>query len=136
MKSKDYIVINQVQLNENDLKLWNEVKNKTIPIIKNLIHDQPTHHLKVSYKTFLPYILDLHGYTIQEAYNKLNAFIDKHIIYKTKYITVITGKGSYTKEGLIHKEIENWLSTKVFNTKIKNFEWINGNGALKIFLKS
>lgn len=123
-------------LNDADIEIWNNIKSKTIPLNKNIVISTIRPSLKSIHKTFLPYILDLHGYTVHEAYNSLINFIDKHLIYKTKYITVITGKGNINKEGLIHKEIENWLNTNTFNQKIKTFEWINGNGALKIFLKS
>lgn len=127
---------NKKHLNTDDINLWNEVKNKVTPIKKNIVKELPFYHISIEYPKPLVYILDLHGYTIQEAYDKLKIFINKHKEHKSKYIIVITGKGRITKEGAIHKEIKDWLLTKEFKEKIKSSEWINGNGALKIFLKS
>jgi len=128
--------INKKYLSSNDIAFWNEFKSKIIPIKKNIVNKSSLYHISIKYPKPHVYILDLHGYTIQEAYDKLKIFINKHKEYKSKYVIVITGKGSIKKEGAIHKEIRDWLLTEEFKEKIKSSEWINGNGALKIFLKS
>ena len=79
--------------------------------------------------------LDLHGLTVEEAYQTLCRFITVHIKEGSKKITVITGKGSPKKEGLIHHEIQNWLDTSFFLDKIREVRWLNGGGALEISLK-
>ena len=122
---------------QDDLKIWNNFiktvkplninKNKQIVLSPSKI---------IIHKTIQSYILDLHKYTLQEAYDKVNEFIDKHFRIHTKYITIITGKGTFQQEGLIHKEICNWLDTKKLKHYIQKYEWINGNGALKIYLKT
>ena len=43
---------------------------------------------------------------------------------------------SQDKESLIHSEIEDWFETRYFSPYIREYEWINGNGALKIFLRN
>ena len=127
---------NKKYLSNDDIILWNNIKDKVIPLEKNIVKELPFCHISIEYPKPIIYILDLHGYTIQEAYDQLKIFINKHKERKSKYIIVITGKGKITKEGVIHKEIKDWLLTKEFKEKIKSSEWINGNGALKIFLKS
>lgn len=119
----------------NDIKLWENIKKTVRPLAKRQVVEYLYfHNIKVQPGTIIPYTLDLHGYTIQEAYDKLQEFVIQHIENKTKYITVITGKGSPNKESLIHKEIKNWLDNIFFKNYVKSFEWINGNGALRIYL--
>lgn len=119
----------------NDIDLWKQLISTVIPLkqtkVKTEVHKQ--YFKKVIYE--ISYVLDLHGYTVQEAYDKLIDFLTRHYTKHTKYITVITGKGNINKEGLIHREVEDWLTSKRFYNYIRSYEWINGNGALKIYLK-
>ena len=117
-----------------DLELWENIKKTVKPLAKKPVVQLLIKHKFIIKNDTRPYCLDLHGYTIQEAYNKLKDFIVYHKDNKTKYITIITGKGSIDKESLIHSEIENWISNSFFKNYIKTFEWINGNGALRIYL--
>ena len=79
--------------------------------------------------------LDLHGLTVEEAYQILRRFLMVHLKEGSKKITIITGKGSPQKEGLIHHEIQNWLDTPFFKSKINEIRWLNGGGALELRLK-
>ena len=120
-----------------DDELWEKIKRETKPLVKKRVVKQFNYKIiPIKYEYELPYILDLHGYTIQDAYFKLIDFITHHRNRKTKYVIVITGKGNLDRESLIHSEIENWFETKQFNSYIREYEWINGNGALKIFLRN
>lgn len=125
--------------NEDEVNVWKSV----IKDVKHLHVDNKFIYTKSINKTklkkeieYIPYELDLHGYSVQEAYENILDFIKKHYENKSKYVTVVTGKGTDKKEGLIHKEIINWFNTDKFILYIKNYEWINNNGALKIWLKS
>ena len=118
-----------------DSDLWEQIKSTITPLKNKKVIYQTQHNYILTSKKLLAYTIDLHGYTIQEAYNNLVKFISKHFEYNTRYIIVITGKGMPDKEGLIHKEICNWFSTRKFDDYIKSYEWINGNGALKVYLK-
>ena len=117
-----------------DWEIWESLKKSVKPLAKKQVVQHLIKHKFIIKNDTRPYCLDLHGYTIQEAYNKLKDFIVYHKDNKTKYITIITGKGSLDKESLIHSEIENWISNPFFKNYIKTFEWINGNGALRIYL--
>jgi len=127
-------------LSDEDIAdIWKSV----IENVKPLHVDNKYTYIKPVNKTklkkeieYISYELDLHGYSVQEAYENILDFIKKHYENKSKYITIITGKGTDKKEGLIHKEIINWFDTDEFILYIKNYEWINNNGALKIWLKS
>lgn len=127
-------------LSDEDIAdIWKSV----IENVKPLHVDNKYTYIKPVNKTklkkeieYISYELDLHGYSVQEAYENILDFIKKHYENKSKYITVVTGKGTDKKEGLIHKEIINWFDTDEFISYIKNYEWINNNGALKIWLKS
>jgi len=127
-------------LSDEDIAdIWKSV----IENVKPLYVDNKYTYIKPVNKTklkkeieYISYELDLHGYSVQEAYENILDFIKKHYENKSKYITIITGKGTDKKEGLIHKEIINWFDTDEFILYIKNYEWINNNGALKIWLKS
>ena len=79
--------------------------------------------------------LDLHGLTVEDAYQTLRRFFMVHLRENSKVITIITGKGSPEKEGLIHHEIQNWLDTPFFKQNINEIRWLNGGGALEIRLK-
>ena len=127
-------------LSDEDIAdIWKSV----IENVKPLHVDNKYTYIKPVNKTklkkeieYISYELDLHGYSVQEAYENILDFIKKHYENKSKYITIITGKGTDKKEGLIHKEIIDWFDTDEFILYIKNYEWINNNGALKIWLKS
>lgn len=78
--------------------------------------------------------LDLHGLTVQEAYNTVRRFFCLHHQAQTKIISIITGKG-IQGTGLIKKEILFWLETPFFKDKVHSFKWINEGGTLEIQLK-
>lgn len=117
-----------------DLELWENIKKTVKPLAKKQVVQHLIKHRIIIKEDIRPYCLDLHGYTIQEAYDKLKDFIIYHSNEKTKYITIITGKGSLNKESLIHSEIKYWLDTRFFRKYVRKFEWLNGNGALRIYL--
>ena len=79
--------------------------------------------------------LDLHGLSVEDAYQTLRRFFMVHQREGSRLITIVTGKGSPAKEGLIHREIQNWLDTPFFKSKINEVRWLNGGGALEIRLK-
>ena len=119
----------------NDLELWENIKKSVKPLVKHQVVKQITKsYINVKKDYGFPYIIDLHGYTVHNAYLTLIDFIVYHYHKKSKYVTVITGKGTPEKESFIHSEIKTWLNSKVFKKYIKNFEWINGNGALRIYV--
>lgn len=126
-------------LSQSDLSLWESIKQtlkpltrtratEPIPFPRRLrVHAVPARELMTT--------LDLHGLTVEEAYQTLRRFIQVHIRENTKLITIITGKGSREHEGLIHREVSGWLTTPFFRDRINQVRWLNGGGALEIMLK-
>ena len=124
---------------KDDLTLWAEIK-RTIKPLLGMRSVEPTPFPK-RLRVYAPPprelqdTLDLHGLTVQEAYQALRHFITLHVRQNTRRIVVITGKGSPHKEGLIHHEIQNWLDAPFFAEKITGVRWLNGGGALEIRLR-
>ncbi|MDY6407604.1 MAG: Smr/MutS family protein [Pseudomonadota bacterium] len=124
---------------ESDISLWESIKRTLRPLSSNKTaepHPFPK-RLRVHAvpERTLMNRLDLHGLTVEEAYQTLRRFLSVHHRENSKIITIITGKGSSKKEGLIHHEIKNWLDTPFFKDKINAVQWLNGGGALEIRLK-
>ncbi len=78
--------------------------------------------------------LDLHGYTVEEAYHCLKLFLITHMHAGSQIIRIITGKG-VLKTGKIKNEIMLWIDTPFFREKIRETRWINDGGVLEITLK-
>ena len=87
-------------------------------------------------KPVIPVVLDLHGFTLQEAYALFIRFLDYHSKNGTKKIVVITGKGKEGK-GLLKAEFPKWLENGVIKEKIVDFKMplLGGGGAFELVLK-
>lgn len=119
---------------QDDIDVWNQLILTVTPLkkirVKTEVHKQYFRKVVRS----VSYVLDLHGYTVQEAYNTAIDFIIRHHRINTNHITIITGKG-INNTGLIKNEIVDWLDTNILKQYIKSYEWTNDKGALKIYLK-
>lgn len=124
---------------KSDLSLWKSLCQTFKPLAKNRMLQPVSFPKKLKVRRApereLMSVLDLHGLTVEEAYQTLRRFILIHHRENTKLITVITGKGSPHSEGLIHKEISGWMEIPFFKEKINQTRWLNGGGALEIMLK-
>lgn len=130
-----------------DLYLWEAFK-KTIKPLKNNKNIAEKHFCKISLpkaKTSFNFlydeypktsfrVLDLHGYTCQEAFEQVMSFVKKHITYGTKQIEIITGKG-HIHVGKIKSEILQWLEHPLIGKYVKEVQWQKDGGSLKVFLK-
>lgn len=119
-----------------DQEFWDILTSTVMPIKSNRVKKE-TKKLKVNklYPSVFPTVLDLHAKTIQSAYDSTVSFIEKHLELNTKYILIITGKGK-NNNGLIRKEFDKWLETNKFKNCICDYEWVNGNGAIRLKMKS
>lgn len=122
-----------------DFSLWDSIKATFSPLKKKddkePVSLPPRLRVSRAPKRELLSVLDLHGLTVDEAYQTLRHFMTLHVRANTKLITVITGKGGANKEGKIHREIKGWLETTFFKEKINQVRWLNGGGALEMMLK-
>ena len=85
-------------------------------------------------KTALPSMLDLHGLTVQQAFEATAGFLAGHFRAGTKDVLIVTGKGTMG-EGLIKKEFDGWLKNPSLYRYIRYASWQNRGGAVKITLK-
>ena len=118
-----------------DEELWEEVKKTVKPVKCRVKRDLPK-RLRVvrgalkSSQT----ILDLHGLTVQEAFEKTQKFIVRARRFGLKEITIITGRGT-TGKALIKNEFSGWLENPKLKPHIRTHQWQNKGGAVKINLK-
>ena len=81
--------------------------------------------IKISYikkKIFKTRSLDLHGYTLEEANNKIKEFINSSYLNNVKKLTIVTGKG-------LHSNNQNnpYVSKDLSILKYSVPEFINNN---------
>ena len=118
-----------------DENLWEEVKKTVKPVKRKVKRDLPKRLQVVRGALKVPEkILDLHGLTIQEAFEKSQKFIQQARRMGLKEITIITGRGT-TGRALIKNEFEGWLENPKLSHHIRAHQWQNRGGAVKIALK-
>ena len=118
-----------------DENLWEQVKATLKPVKKRVKRDLPK-RLCVVRTGSKPQkrILDLHGLTVQEAFETSQKFIRQARRTGLKEITIITGRGT-TGKALIKNEFEGWLEHPKLKPHIRTHQWQNRGGAIKISLK-
>ena len=116
-----------------DNALWDEIKQEIQPLKKNKIRwERKFYPLSVAQENTPSYQLDLHGLTLQQAFEQTMRFIDIHFQHQTNHIQIICGKGT-ENSGVIKKELEFWLDQK--KGQISSFTWQNDGGAVCIYLR-
>lgn len=92
-------------------------------------------------------ILDLHGMRQDEALNALTQFIERHYRRKSRFLIVITGKGSRKLQqseegeiGVLKKNFSRWLDLPTLDEKILKYAPAQpkdgGSGAFYVLLRS
>ncbi len=118
-----------------DEQLWQQLKEKVKPVQRKVKKDIPKRLRVVRKKELITSsILDLHGLTVQDAFEKTGTFIQRTHHIGLKEITIITGRGT-TGKALIKNEFENWLENNNIASHIRAYSWKNRGGAVKINLK-
>ena len=129
-------------LNEEDKALWDAYTKTVTPLGKvsklKIIGQKLSFHFafRRKEKAFVPKVLDLHGFTLDEAYNLFLRFLNHHMHEKTKKIIVITGKGKDGK-GLLKNEFPKWVENSQIKVKIVSITQpvSYGGGAFELTLK-
>lgn len=126
-----------------DLALWEEFKKTVRPLARRFFarraesaepfSPRGRFFHTVRREAALPYQLDLHGFSVQEAYETLRLFLLHHERRGSLYVTVITGRGLLAP-GAIKREIALWLDTPFFKERVRAFSWQNGGGAIRLEL--
>lgn len=81
--------------------------------------------------------LDLHGYTIQEAFEEFCHFMQRAGQLNWRCVEIITGLGSGTYGGMIRQEFPHWLQRKNIKEMILSVvhSHAGNHGAVRILLK-
>ena len=127
-------------LTDEDKALW-EAYTKTVTPLNNASRlknfgRKLIKTLSFKRKAEVPNVLDLHGFTLQEAYDLFNRFLNYHYANNTPRIVVITGKGKDGK-GLLKNEFPKWLENATLKDKIQDIKrpLLNDGGAFELTLK-
>ena len=123
-------------LSSEDMLVWNELKKTVFRGDFGIRKEDLPPRLKVrcSEEKMLPFCLDLHRMTLEEAYQQTLIFLRKHYQLRTKKVEVITGKGRDGR-GLIRTEFMGWLDTNAFKKYVREAQWTNDEGAINLWLK-
>lgn len=109
-------------------------KDLTLGIDKNSDKKLKKGEFKIDYK------LDLHGFTIDKAYNALVELFKHAELNNFKCLLIITGKGLHSKDKTIKTSIIEWFSEPFFANKIIKYTDANkkdgGSGALYVLLRN
>lgn len=87
-------------------------------------------------------ILDLHGYTVDQAHGVLMNFLKSSYLSQARLILVITGKGSRSHDGTtgaLRRNVPIWLQSPSMSTMVHSMRAAHpqygGEGALFVYLK-
>ena len=90
-------------LSPDELSLWENIKKTVKPLLKKQSREPVPFPKRLRVHglpdRILMSTLDLHGLTVEDAYQTFRRFLMIHCRENTKNITIITGKGSKEKEG-------------------------------------
>ena len=118
-----------------DEKAWDDLKAGIISDKNTPLRDIPKRlHVVRSKTAELSNILDLHGQTVQQAFDATVQFLSRHHRAKTKEVLIITGRGTMG-QGLIKKEFDGWVKNPKVQKYVRTSAWQNRGGAIKITLK-
>ena len=117
---------NKVKIDQSDHKNTKAYREKNISEY-NISFGEINRDLKRG-KIKIDRKLDLHGYSLLDAYEKFNNEVKKNYERNKRCLLVITGKG-------VHKKGDDEDTPKLFHGKIKNsiLSWIN-NESLKSYI--
>lgn len=107
----------------DDMSLWDQIKDTITPL------GEPRAAGEARYLSaqFSPSFVDLHGYTIQDAYERVERAIDRNREGGRYTLTVITGRS-----GEICQEFPTWCT---LNPDVRMVEPLNGGGAFLLKLR-
>lgn len=118
-----------------DEQAWDELKAGILNKKNTPQRDIPKRlHVVRAKASELSNMLDLHGQTVQQAFDTTLNFLSRHYRVQTKEVLIITGRGSMG-QGLIKKEFDGWLNNPKIQKYVRASTWQNRGGAIKITLK-
>ena len=129
-------------LTEKDKALWEEYCKTVTPLNKSSKFKILGQKLTKCFsfipkrKISVPTILDLHGFTVQDAYAIFVRFLNYHFEQKTTSVIIITGKGK-DDNGILKKEFPKWIENpQIKKNVIRITQPVSyGGGAFELTLK-
>lgn len=109
-------------LSDQDAKVWEQYCN-------NIRDDSYAPAPKYSLEVVLPSRLDLHGYTIHNAWIAFGEFIEQHHLAGTKTVIVVTGRS-----GQIAREFKEWCRRNQHIRRYLPIETRSGVGSYRVEL--
>ncbi len=110
-------------MTKDDFELWEKLKKTVTPL--KYAGDKTPKKRKI-FSLFTPR-LDLHGYTVQNAFEKFQDYMTEHMECSKKII-IITGRGK-DGSGIIKKEMPLWLEK--YQSSVSEIEDKNGAFLIK-----
>lgn len=109
-------------------------KDTTLGIDKNSDKKLSSGKYKIDYK------LDLHGETLDSAYNKVKLLFEKAELNNYRCLLIITGKGLHSQNKTIKSSITEWFMEPYFANRIIKYTDAHikdgGSGALYVLLRN
>ena len=109
-------------------------KDTTLGIDRNSDKKLSSGKYKIDYK------LDLHGETLDSAYNKVRLLFEKAELNNYRCLLIITGKGLHSQSKTIKSSIIDWFKEPYFSNKIIKYTDAHikdgGSGALYVLLRN
>ena len=111
------------QKKSDQLRKPNNKKQTEQKTIKTVVLDQQLHK---QFKNNLFQKIDLHGHTVDEAYQKVLSYLKTNFKKKNLLHIVITGLGNKSQgeeffTGKIRKQFPQWLKTESFQQIVKSY---------------
>lgn len=105
-------------MKEQDLKLWKSfVKDVQKLDNKNIVKKETSIKISKSIQNDFSSVLDLHGYTLNNAFQITLDFIEKNYNIGNLKVTIITGRS-----GQMYQEFVGWLSNPKISRYIRYYQ--------------
>lgn len=130
---------NKEQNNQVNNVILDKKNNFILEKDKSLGIDWNSDKKLIQGKYEIDYKIDLHGLTIDEAYNKIRLLFNKAELNNYRCLLIITGKGLHSQNQTIKQSIIEWFKEPFFSNKIIKYtdaqKIHGGSGAIYVLLK-
>lgn len=115
-------------MSPEDEAVWKQATVGIKPIERKPVPPAPSPRGRIAIRAqqFSPF-LDLHGFTVEGAFEATQRLVYEARVYGLRYVTVVTGKS-----GLICCEFPSWVE---LIPAVSRIEPMNGGGAFTVYLK-
>ena len=109
-----------------DLNIWEEFIKGVTPLSKNIhVNHIPKPKITIRHRIRRPDYLDLHGYTLNEAFSELEKFFEEKYYEGIRNIKIITGAS-----GQIRQDFPYWMENPKLKRYYSSYSQINSGSFL------